>query len=217
MSSSVDDRTRQARSKQGRSSGDSPDMRRVLHRETHSSRAPVAVAAAVLVAVLAGYGLLEAAVHAFGQPAWLIEPQVAAQRLVALPAGMSPLLLGAIGGVVAMAGLVFLLNGVLPGRRARHLLPGAGHSAASPAVVVDDEVIASSLARRARLAANVTPEQVMVVVSRRQVLVNVRPTSGVPVDEGTVLAAVEDELEQMALEPSPAARVNVTPSGVIGA
>ncbi|MDF2049958.1 hypothetical protein P2Q66_08415, partial [Arthrobacter sp. Cr_A7] len=79
------------------------------------------------------------------------------------------------------------------------------------------EVIASSLARRARLAANVTPEQVMVVVSQRQVLVNVRPTSGVPVDEGTVLSAIQDELDQMALDPSPAARVNVAPSGVVGA
>lgn len=218
MSSSVDAGTKQSRSRQNRrSSGQGPDMRRVLHRETHSSRAAVAVVAAVLVIVLAAYGLLEAAVHAIGHPPWLIEPQVAAQRLVELPAGISPLLLAAIGGVVAMAGLVFLLNGILPGRRARHLLPGAGLTAASPAVVVDDEVIASSLARRARLAANVTPEQVMVVVSQRQVLVNVRPTSGVPVDEGTVLAAIEDELGQMALEPAPSARINVTASGVVGA
>jgi hypothetical protein len=167
--------------------------------------------------VLAAYGLLEAGVHAIGQPAWLIEPQVAAERIVALPAGISPLLLGAIGAVLAMVGLVFFLNGILPGRRARHVLVRPGQSGGGPAVVVDDEVIASSLARRARLAANVTPEQVMVVVSQRQVLVNVRPTSGVPVDEGTVLAAIQDELDQMALDPSPDARVTVAPSGVIGA
>jgi hypothetical protein len=192
-----------------------PDMGRILHRETHSSRAAVATAAAVLVIVLAAYGLLEAAVHAIGQPAWLIEPQVAAERLVALPAGISPLLLGAIGAVLAMFGLVFFLNGVLPGRRARHLL-GQGRTA-GPAVVVDDEVIASSLARRARLAANVTPEQVMVMVSQRQVVVNVRPTSGVPVDEDAVLAAVQSELGAMALEPAPDVLVNVASSGVIGA
>jgi hypothetical protein len=193
-----------------------PDMDRILHRETHSSRAVVATAAAVLVIGLAAYGLLEAAVHAIGQPAWLIEPQVAAERLVALPAGISPLLLGAIGGVLAMFGLVFFLNGVLPGRRARHLL-GGGRDTAGPAVVVDDEVIASSLARRARLAANVTPEQVMVVVSQRQAEVNVRPTSGVPVDEAAVLAAVQSELDSMALDPSPEVRVKVAHSGVIGA
>ncbi|SLK11729.1 hypothetical protein [Arthrobacter sp. P2b] len=215
MSSRVEAGDRRSRNPEGRDNGRRPDMRRVVYRETHSTRAAVAIAAAVLVTVFAAYGLLEAAVHAIGQPAWLIEPQVAAQRIVALPAGITPLLLGAIGAVVAMVGLVFLLNGILPGRRARHLL--SGHAPGRPAVVVDDEVIASSLARRARLAANVTPEQVMVVVSQRQVLVNVRPTSGVPVDEGTVLAAIQDELDQMALDPSPAARVNVAPSGVVGA
>ncbi len=190
------------------------DMRKVVYRETHSSRAAVSVVAAALVMGLAGYGLLESAVHAIGQPAWLIEPQLAAERIVALPAGVPPLLLGAGGAVIAMAGLFFLLNAVLPGRRARHVLNGGD----SPtAVVVDDEVIASALARSARLAANVTPEQVMVVVSQRQVIVNVRPTSGVPVTEQAVLAAVEEELRAMAPEPLPEVRVNISTAGVIGA
>lgn len=196
-----------------------PDMRRVVYRETHSSRAVVATVAAVLVMGLAGYGLLESAVHAIGQPAWLIEPQLAAERIVALPAGIPPLLLGASGAVVAMVGLFFLLNAILPGRRARHVLNGTtlNGTGTSSAVVVDDEVIASALARRARLAANVTPEQVMVVVSRRQIIVNVRPTSGVPVAESAVLAAVQDELSGMSLVPVPDVRVNISTVGVIGA
>jgi len=212
VSSSVDNRGADEATR--RSAG--PDMRRITYRETHSSRAAVSVAAAILVLVLAAYGVLESGVHAVGQPAWLIEPQAAAQRIVDLPAGISPLLLAVIGAVLAMLGLIFLLNGVLPGKRARHLLAGA-RGEQLPAVVVDDEVIASSLARRARLAANVTPEQVMVVVSQRQVLVNVRPTSGIPVDQARVLDAVQDELDRMLLEPSPVPRVNVTASGVIGA
>ncbi|MCO4275468.1 DUF6286 domain-containing protein [Pseudarthrobacter sp. HLT3-5] len=189
-------------------------MRRVVYRETHSTRAAVATVAAVLVMGLAGYGLLESAVHAIGQPAWLIEPQLAAERIVALPAGIPPLLLGASGAVVAMVGLFFLLNAILPGRRARHVLNSTGSSSA---VVVDDEVIASALARSARLAANVTPEQVMVVVSRRQVIVNVRPTSGVPVADAAVLAAVQNELSGMSLVPLPDVRVNISTVGVIGA
>jgi hypothetical protein len=57
----------------------------------------------------------------------------------------------------------------------------------------------------------------MVVVSRRQVIVNVRPTSGVPVTEQAVLAAVEGELSEMSLDPKPEARVNISTAGVIGA
>lgn len=190
------------------------DLRKIVYRETHSSRAAVATVAAVLVMVLAAYGLLESGVHAIGQPAWLIEPQLAAERIVALPAGVPPLLLGSAGAVTAMAGLFFLLNAVLPGRRARHVLTSP---VSSVAVVVDDEVIASALARSARLAANVTPEQVMVVVSQRQVIVNVRPTSGVPVSEGAVLSAVQAELSEMSLDPMPEVQVNVATAGVIGA
>jgi hypothetical protein len=187
-------------------------MRRILQRETSSSRAGVSGIAAVLVILLCGYGLLESAVRAIGQPPWLIDPQTAAERIVALPRGIPPLLLGVIGAVVAMAGLFFFLNAVLPGRRARHLLadPRAG-------VVVDDEVIASALARRARMASNVTQEQVMVVVSQRQVTVNVRPTSGVPLSENAILAAVQEELREMALTPMPEVRINLVTSGVIGA
>ena len=188
------------------------DMRRVLHRETHSSRATAACIAAVLVILLSLYALLESAVRAVGQPPWLIDPQTAAERIVALPNGMPALLLGVIGAVVAAAGLFFFLSAVLPGRRAKHLL-----EMPRVAVVVDDEVIASSLARRARLAANVTPEQVMVVVSQRQAIVNVRPTSGVPVSENAVREAVEDELRSMAPVPMPAVRINLAEAGVIGA
>lgn len=192
--------------------GGSVDMNRILHRETHSSRATAACIAAVLVIILSLYALLESAVRAIGQPPWLIDPQTAAERIVALPHGMPPLLLGVTGAVVAAAGLFFFLSAILPGRRAKHLL-----DVPRVAAVVDDEVIASSLARRARLAANVTPEQVMVVISQRQAIVNVRPTSGVPVSENAVREAVEDELRSMAPVPLPTVRVNVAETGVIGA
>ncbi|MGO4585269.1 hypothetical protein AB4Z38_15505 [Arthrobacter sp. 2RAF6] len=187
-------------------------LQRILKRETRSSRAGMAGLAAALVIAACVYALLESALRAIGQPPWLIDPQTAAERLTALPGGISPLLLGSLGGVVAMVGLIFFLNAVLPGRKSRHLLedPRAG-------VVVDDEVIASALARAARTAANVTQEQVMVVVSQRLVVVNVRPTSGVPLHEERILAAVEDELQKMAPSPMPSVRVHVATSGVIGA
>ena len=187
-------------------------MERILHRETHSSRAVASAIAAVLVIVLCVFALLESAVRAIGQPPWLVDPESAAENIVALPGGVPPLLLGVLGAVVAMAGLFFLLSAVLPGHRARRLLRDR-----RAAVVVDDEVIAAALARRARLAANVTQQQVMVTVSRREVLVNVRPTSGVPLSADAVLAAVREELDAMAPSPSPEVRINVASAGVIGA
>lgn len=187
-------------------------MERILKRETRPSRAVAAVIAAVLVIVLCVYALLETAVRAIGQPPWLVDPQTAAENIVALPDGVPPLLLGVIGAVLVMVGLFFFLNAVLPGRRARHLLPDR-----RAAVVVDDEVIASALARRARLAANVTQEQVMVTVSRTRVIVNVRPTSGSPLRTDRILAAVRAELQEMAPSPMPEVRINVASTGVIGA
>ena len=192
--------------------GGAAGMDRILARETRSSRAVPAIIAAVLVFVLCGYALLETAVRAIGQPPWLVDPETAAERVVALPGGVSPLLLGALGAVVGMVGLFFFLTAVLPGRRARHLLQDR-----RAAVVVDDEVIASALARRARLAANVTQEQVMVTVSKTHVMVNVRPTSGVPLLAETVLAAVQEELREMAPAPTLDVRVNLATAGVIGA
>lgn len=184
----------------------------VLKRETSSPRAAASVIAAVLVIALCVYALLETAVRAVGQPPWLVDPQAAAEQIVALPDGVSPLLLGVTGAVLAMLGLFFFLNAVLPGRRARHVLWDR-----RAAVVVDDEVIASALARRARAAANVSQEQVMVIVSRQLVVVNVRPTSGMPLAEGAVLRAVQDELRDMGPTPMPEIRINISVAGVIGA
>lgn len=187
-------------------------LERILRRETRASRAGASIAAAVLVIAFCVYALLETAVRAVGQPPWIVDPVGAAEWIIRLPAGVTPLLLGVSGAVLAVVGLFFLLGAILPGRRARHVLP---HGRA--AVVVDDEVIAADLARRARLAANVAREQVMVIVSRKLVTVNMRPTSGVPLRRDDVAAAVRAELEAMALVPMPEVRINVAAAGVIGA
>jgi hypothetical protein len=84
------------------------------------------------------------------------------------------------------------------------------------AVVVDAEILAATLARRARLAAGVGPEQVLVTVGRRLVEVAVRPTSGIPVDAEAVRRAVEEDLRGTIAEPFPTVKVSIAPSGVIG-
>ncbi len=186
-------------------------MARIVRRETHSSRAILAGIAALIITLLAIYALLESTLRAVGQPPWLLDPLSAAQAIADLPEGIPALLLGALGAVLFMIGLIFFLNAVLPGKRARHTLPDQ-----RAAVVVDDEVIASALARRARLTAGVIQEQVVVVVSQREVVVNVRPTSGIPVDEAAIRSAVEEEVRTMALLPEPIVRVHLATAGVIG-
>ena len=189
------------------------DMDRVVRRELSSSRAILSGIAAFIVTVLAIYALLETGLRIANQPAWLIDPQTALDRLAQLPQGLNPLLLGVIGAVLLLLGLIFFCNGVFKSRRARHTL---ADPRIAVVVVVDDEVIASALARRARLAAGVTQEQVVVVVSKRAVVVNLRPTSGVPLDHDAIKTAIEQELQAMAPNPLPQVRVNIAVAGVIG-
>ncbi|MBG6178997.1 DUF6286 domain-containing protein [Arthrobacter sp. CAN_A1] len=185
--------------------------RKVVRRELHSSRALPSVAAAVLISIICLYVMFEAALKAAGQEAWLVSPGQAGNWLGTLPGTVQPALLAAAGLVVFIIGLLFFLNAVLPGRRARHSIPNR-----RTAIVVDAEVLASALARRARIAAGVTPDQVLVTVGRRAVDVQVRPTSGMPVNVESIRDVVEDELRLTSVEPVPAVRVAVAPSGVIG-
>lgn len=183
----------------------------IIRRETHSSRAVPATILAVLVILASLYLMLETALKALGQDPWLLAPEDAAGWVGSLPADISPSVLAAAGALVFLLGLFFFLAAVLPGRKARLSIPNK-----RAAVVVDAEVLASSLARRARVAAGVTPDQVLVTIGRRLVEVQVRPTSGIPVSAQVVQTAVEDELRRTAVDPVPEVRVAVAESGVIG-
>lgn len=184
---------------------------RLAGRELRSSRATAAVIAAVLIAVACLYLLLEAALKAIGQRPWLATPEEVAGWIHQLPGNVAPVTLGASGALILLLGLFFFLQGVLPGHLHRHRIPGR-----RGVVVVDDEVIAASLARRARTEAQVTREQVLVVVSRELVEVRLRPTSGIPVDADAIQAAVEDEVRRARISPAPQVRVFVSSSGVVG-
>jgi hypothetical protein len=184
---------------------------RALRRELHASRAVPSVITGVVVAAACLLLFLEAVLKAVGDRPFLVDPGEAAGWLGRLPAGVPPSILVPAGLLVFVIGCVLFLAAVLPGRRARYAMPGV-----RTAVVVDAEILASALARRARLTAGVGPEQVLVTVGRRLVEVSVRPTSGIPVDAAEVREAVDDELRGTIAEPFPAVRVTIAPSGVIG-
>nr|WP_205163992.1 DUF6286 domain-containing protein [Arthrobacter roseus] len=177
----------------------------------HSSRALPAVIAATLIGLTCLYVLLETTLKAMGQDPWLVSPEATGQWLADLPGVMGSLMLGAASTLMFFAGIVFLMLAVVPGRRARHSIPNN-----RAAVVVDAEVIASSLARSARTAAGVTPEQTRVTVGRNLVEVQLRPTSGTPVDRGAIRSMVEEELRRTSMTPIPEVRIHVSSSGVIG-
>ncbi|GAA4381728.1 hypothetical protein [Paeniglutamicibacter cryotolerans] len=187
------------------------ERNRLRERELTSSRAPASVVAAVLVVCVCLYALFEVALKALGQPALLAAPETWWAAIENLPKTGDPTLLLTGGVLLLLLGIVFLLQGLLRGRRARHAI-ALGESV----LIVDDQVIAASLARRARTEAGVAREQVLVVVSHARVEVQLRPTSGMPVDADQIRAAVEDELRTNLITPVPSVSVRVAETGVIG-
>lgn len=188
-----------------------PHIARLVRRELHSSRAVASVVTAALLVLTFLVLLFEVLLEAARDEPFLLDLDTAAAWLGALPGGAPPSLLGAASALLLVVGFLLLMLALLPGRRARYTIPDR-----RAAVVVDAEVVASSLARRARLAAGVTPEQLLVTVARSSVSVRIRPTSGIPVDAEAVRLAVADDLERASVSPQPRISVQVTESGVIG-
>ena len=187
------------------------ERERLERRELYSARSAASIVAAAVVTAVCLYLMFEASMKSLGQDVWIRSPEQWWTWFAGLPQTADPLVLG-VGSLAVLAlGVYFLLQGVLPGRRARHAI-----SDPRVVVVVDNEVIAATLARRARTEAAVAPGQVMVIVSRSLAEVQLRPTSGIPVDPEAVRAAVEDELRRNRIDPAPRVVVRVSESGVVG-
>ncbi|MCS5715681.1 DUF6286 domain-containing protein [Herbiconiux sp. CPCC 205716] len=185
--------------------------RRLVRRETHSSRAGAAIAVAVVLMLLLAWVGTELVLSALGQPALLVAPTDAVNALagaVAAPAGI----VVAIGAVVAVIGLVLVVVALTPARRDRRR-SGLDRTAA----VVDDRVIATSLARTAAYAGDVDPEQVHVTVARRRASVVVTPSSGRRTDLAAIRSAVDAEVADYDFTPALRANVRLTENGTVGA
>ncbi|QHC68235.1 hypothetical protein GSU68_17760 [Rathayibacter sp. VKM Ac-2759] len=182
---------------------------RILRRETHSSRSGSAIVlAAVLILLFAWLGT-EAVIAALGQPALLVAPQDGATAL--LSAASAPIALtAAAGAVAALIGLVLLVLSFAPGRRGRRIA-GSGRTA----TVVDDRVIAQSVARTAAYASDVDPDQVSVSIGRSTVGVTVARTSGRSTDIGGIREAVDAELATYDYSPRLRARVRLSEKGTV--
>ncbi len=181
--------------------------RRVLRRETHSSRAGAAITVAVcLILLFAAVGA--ACVYLVVHPATATAVQAGFSELARFRSALRPGVL--VGGVVtALLGLIVILLGVTPGRKARRRL-----ASDRSAIVVDDKVIANALAARAASVAGVAPGQAKVIVGRRRVAVRLVPTSGTSLDTKAVADAVAQNADAYGLTRAP--RVHVAENGVVG-
>lgn len=183
----------------------------IRERELTSGRSPAAVTVALLILLTCIYVLLETALKALGQEPLLAAPDTWWSRASALPGGSEIAGQVAVGLCVMVFGLVLLAHGLRRGRRARHAL-----ACEDGVLIVDDQVLAAGLARRARAEAGVGRGQALVTVHRDRVEVQLSPTSGIPVDPARVVAGLEDELRTNLVTPLPKVFVRVAERGVIG-
>jgi hypothetical protein len=182
--------------------------RRVLRRETHESRSLSTVGAMLLLLVVAAAVVFAAVLVFLDQRVGGLDPRAVVDTAVAAPRGLDPTVVVGVGAVVAFVGLVLLVKGITPGRRARHTMPSD-----RLAVVVDDEVLASAAARAARGATRLGPDAVVGTVGRRTVDVVLRPAAGVDVPAVAAKDAVDRELAQIDVVPAVHTRVRVQPTG----
>ena len=187
------------------------NTRRLLRRETHSSRAVASVTAAVVGLLGLAWLGTEAVLSLLNQPPLVANPPAMLQWVADLPQSTLPWGLAAAGVGLALIGLVILLVALTPGTKALHVVEQD-----RAAVVIDSEVIAAAVSRRTRQEAGLDPDQVSTRVDRRRITVDVRPTSGSPLDEATIQGAVEEELSGYGIRPDPRVRINIRHEGALG-
>ncbi|MFF5792869.1 hypothetical protein ACFY5D_12540 [Paeniglutamicibacter sp. NPDC012692] len=187
------------------------ELEEIRERELTSGRSPAAIVLAGLIILVCIYALFEATLKAIGQVPLLAMPETWWIWIATLPGNVDPVVLASAGLAITLLGVLFIAHAFRRGRLAKHSM-----RCEDAVLVMDDQVLAAALARRARLEAAVGPGQVLVVVNREQIDVQVRPTSGTPLGPSMIVAGLEDELRINAVEPMPRIAVRVAESGVIG-
>ncbi len=178
--------------------------RRLLRRELHRSRSIPAAAVLVVVVLVAAWAAVECALVLLGREPLLARPGAVVDAAVSMTRTPSTLV-AVTGGALVLLGIVLVGLALAPGRRSRHVVPDE-----RLLVVVDDAVIASSLARTARTAASLGPDRTQAWVSRRRAQVRIEPTTGVALDIPAIRDAVADQVRTIGLDPTLAVRVSTS-------
>lgn len=188
-----------------------PIYRRILRREQSVSRSTAASIVAVIVLIVAlaviacaGAALLHERIGEF-------DPRHVAAAVQTAPRTSAVWVFGIGGAAAVVLGLILLALGVLPHRRGRRRMRSE-----RVAVLIDDEVLASALARAARSRTRLGPEAVVASVGRRSADVVLRPPAGLDVPSLAANTAVEAELDAILPEPAVQTRLRVVPTGRVG-
>lgn len=182
----------------------SPAFRRVLRRETHSPRTVAMIIAVVLLLVVLIYIGTEIVLFLLAQPALLLGPAAAATWLIGLPTAQPGWLVAVFGVVIAVLGVIFVFLALAPGRLSKHQMQHENR-----AVLVDNGVIAASVAQHLSDETGIAREDITVGVSHRTVDVTVRPAVGVPLDKGPIQQLAATEVDSYQLTPKVKTRVRV--------
>ncbi|AMB58610.1 DUF6286 domain-containing protein [Microterricola viridarii] len=181
-----------------------PVFRRILRRESHSPRTVAMVVAVTLLLLSLAYIGTELVLDLVSRPALLLEPAAAAQWIVGLPTAQPGWVIGIGGAAMAILGFVFVFLALTPGRLPKHQM-----RCGERAVLVDNGVIAASLAQHISDETGVARDDITVGVAHRTVDVTIRPAFGVPMDRDPVQALVRAELDNYQLIPSVKTKVRV--------
>lgn len=182
----------------------SPAFRRIVRRETHSPRTVAMLIAVVLLILALLYVGVEIVLYLLAQPALLVGPGAAAKWIIELPSAQPTGLVAGGGVVLAVLGIVFLVLGVAPGRLPKHEMTNDAH-----AIVVDNGVIAASIAQRISADTGIARDDITVGVSHRSVDVTARSGFGDPHEIAPIEQAVDSELATYNLVPPVRPRVRV--------
>ncbi|RFA10480.1 hypothetical protein B7R54_15675 [Subtercola boreus] len=183
--------------------------KRIVRRESHSPRSGAAITIAIILMLGLAYLGVESVLAAIGQPPLLLAPETLVSSTLSAASAPVPLLV-AIGAVAAIIGLVLIVVSFAPGRRGRR-----GAASDRTAAVVDDRVIAQSIARTVSYAGDVDPDNVRVTVGTRTVRVDVTPTSGRAVDRQAIQDAVAEDVASYDYRPALRSTLHVSKKGKV--
>ncbi|MGR0161949.1 hypothetical protein [Paenarthrobacter nitroguajacolicus] len=186
-------------------------IRRLVRRETHSSRAVPSTLVTTVLLLAFLWLALESVLWLLNDQPLLASPAQMLRWLQELPGNTIPGGMTAAGVGVAMLGLWVLGLALGRGRRHRRALESD-----RAAVVVDDDVIAAAVSGRVRLAVGLAPGQATTTVGGRSVRVQVRPTSGQPLAVESVREVVDGELATYGLDRRMTSGVQVLKEGAVG-